>query len=63
MTMQDGSDTENIWQNAYEKGDVPPILVNGPEPKPVSIGVEEGHRVKYPDFHVPFNCCVAEPVS
>ena len=52
--------SEHQWFERYSRvGDIP-----SPNPMPIDFEVEnEKHRDKWPSFQVPFNCCVAEPVS
>jgi len=66
-----------LYASQYEKGEVPlPYALTGrganqdtgsdhfSMPMPIDINTKtKPHRVKIPEFNVPFNCCVAEPIN
>ncbi len=73
--LRDDPETEikrdEKWSTAYEPGERPlPVsrlydeIKSRPYPMPIGIRTtKEKHRIKFPDFQVPFNCCVAQPIS
>ena len=61
-SIGDAREREKEWASRYQKGEIPIPYSGGPKPMPITTNAEGFEDGQYP-FHMPFNCCVAMPVS